>query len=188
MGTCPQVIETAIPEIWAIRPHSFPDDRGHFSETYNTRTFAEIGIGMDFVQDNQSISARRGTVRGLHFQVPPMAQAKLVRVLKGSVLDVAVDLRHESPTYGRHVRRVLSAANQEQLFLPAGFAHGFCTREDDTIVLYKVSTFYSPAHEQGIRWNDPALGIDWGVTEAEALLSTRDRAHPPFAELPRFFD
>jgi dTDP-4-dehydrorhamnose 3,5-epimerase len=108
--------------------------------------------------------------------------------VKGSILDIAVDLRHGSPTYGRHVRRVLSAANEEQLFLPAGFAHGFCTCEDDTLVLYKVSTFYSPAHERGIRWNDPALAIDWGVTEAEALLSKRDQAHPLLAELPRFFD
>jgi dTDP-4-dehydrorhamnose 3,5-epimerase len=183
-----QLIQTTIPEIFAIRPHSFPDCRGCFSETYNTRSFGEIGIGVDFVQDNQSISSRRGTIRGLHFQIPPMAQAKLVRVVKGSILDIAVDLRRGSPTYGRHVRRVLSAANEEQLFLPAGFAHGFCTCEDDTLVLYKVSTFYSPAHERGIRWNDPALAIDWGVTEAEALLSKRDQAHPLLAELPRFFD
>ena len=183
-----QLIITAIPEIRAIRPRSFPDNRGCFSETYNTRSFAEVGIGVDFVQDNQSISSRRGTIRGLHFQIPPMAQAKLVRVVKGSVLDVAVDLRHGSPSYGRHVRHVLSAANEEQLFVPAGFAHGFCTCEDDTVVLYKVSTFYSPAHERGIRWNDPALAIDWGIAEAEALLSKRDQAHPFLAELPCFFE
>jgi dTDP-4-dehydrorhamnose 3,5-epimerase len=188
METSPQLIEGGIQGIWAIRPRAFPDNRGCFSETYNARIFAELGIDVGFVQDNQSVSARRGTIRGLHFQIPPMTQAKLVRVAKGSVLDVAVDLRYGSLTYGRHVSRVLSAANQEQLFIPAGFAHGFCTREDDTVVLYKVSTFYSPAHERGIRWNDPALAIDWGITEAQALLSMRDQAHPLFAELPRFFE
>jgi dTDP-4-dehydrorhamnose 3,5-epimerase len=187
MVTSPQLIKTAIPDIWAIRPNSFPDDRGFFSETYNARSFGEIGVDVGFVQDNQSISARKGTIRGLHFQILPMAQAKLVRVVRGSILDVAVDLRHGSPSYGRHVRRLLSAANGEQLFVPAGFAHGFCTWEDDTVVLYKVSTFYSPVHERGILWNDPALAIDWGVTEAEALLSVRDQAHPLLAELPRFF-
>src|SRR5689334_22133828 len=155
MAIPPQITKTAISGVWTVRPETFPDNRGCFSETYNARTFAEFGIDVNFVQDNQSVSDRRGTIRGLHFQIPPMAQAKLIRVVKGSVLDVAVDLRHGSPTYGRHVARVLSAANREQLFVPAGLAHGFCTREDDTIVLYKVSTFYSPAHERGIRWNDP---------------------------------
>ena len=188
MVISPQLIKTAIPGIWAIRPHAFPDNRGYFSETYNARSFAEIGIDISFVQDNQSLSARRGTIRGLHFQIPPMVQAKLVRVVKGSVLDVAVDLRRGSPTYGCHVGRMLSAFNQEQLFLPPGFAHGFCTREDDTVVLYKVSAFFSPAHERGVRWNDPALAIDWGVTEGEALLSMRDQTHPAFSELPRFFE
>jgi dTDP-4-dehydrorhamnose 3,5-epimerase len=187
MSAPPQIIATAIPEVWAIRPRIFPDDRGSFTESYNATTFAEVGVELTFVQDNQSITVRKGTIRGLHFQIPPMAQAKLVRVLKGSVFDVAVDLRQGSPTYGLHVSRVLSAANQEQLLLPVGFAHGFCTREDDTIVLYKVSNYYSPPHERGVRWNDPVLAIDWKITEAEALLSTRDQVYPGLAQLPPFF-
>ena len=187
MSIAPELIETAIAGVWVLRPRVFADDRGYFGETYNAQTFAEIGIEVSFVQDNQSVSTRRGTVRGLHFQIPPMAQAKLVRVVKGSVVDVALDLRQGSRTYGHHVTRMLSAANQEQLFLPAGFAHGYCTREDDAVVLYKASNFYSPAHERGIRWNDPALAIDWGVSEAEAFLSSRDQVHPRFAELSEFF-
>jgi dTDP-4-dehydrorhamnose 3,5-epimerase len=181
-------METAITDVWVIRPKQFLDDRGSFCEIYNASAFADAGVNLVFVQDNQSISARRGTVRGLHFQIPPMAQGKLVRVIKGSVLDVAADLRQGSPTYGRHVSRVLSAANQEQLFIPPGFAHGFCTREDDTIVLYKVSNFYSPNHERGVRWNDRTLAIDWELSEAEAMLSERDRGYPALAELPSFFN
>jgi dTDP-4-dehydrorhamnose 3,5-epimerase len=188
MSTAPLVSQTEIPGVWAIRPRVFSDDRGTFTETYNARTFAMIGVEPIFVQDNQSISERKGTVRGLHFQIPPMAQAKLVRVLKGTVLDVAVDLRQGSPTYGNYVSRLLSAANEEQLFLPAGFAHGFCTRENDTLVLYKVSSFYSPAHERGLRWNDPAVAIDWGISEEEALVSVRDQAYPGLAELSTFFE
>ena len=188
MASSPHLIETAIPGVWAIRPQQFPDNRGSFSETYNARTFAEAGIRLCFVQDNQSISARKGTIRGLHFQIPPMAQAKLVRVINGAVLDVAVDLRRGSPTYGHHVSRVLSAANQEELLIPAGFAHGFCTREDDTVVLYKVSNFYSPPHERGVRWNDTTLAIDWGVSETAALLSERDQAYPGVAELSSVFE
>jgi dTDP-4-dehydrorhamnose 3,5-epimerase len=187
MSAFPEIIRTAIPDVWSIRLHTFPDNRGSFIETYNARTFAQVGIELTFVQDNQSLSARKGTIRGLHFQIPPMTQAKLVRVLKGSVLDVAVDLRQGSPTYGHYVSRLLSAANQEQLFVPTGFAHGFCTREDDTVVLYKVSNFYSPAHERGVHWNDSILAIDWGISEAEVLLSTRDQAYPGLAELPSFF-
>jgi dTDP-4-dehydrorhamnose 3,5-epimerase len=188
MSISPQIIRTTIPEVWVIQPRVFPDNRGSFSETYNAKTFAEVGLKLTFVQDNQSISARKGTVRGLHFQIPPMAQAKLVRVLKGSVLDVAVDLRRGSPTYGHHVSRILSAANQEQLFIPIGFAHGFCTREDDTVVLYKVSNFYSPVHERGVRWNDVVLAVDWDISEAEALISMRDQTYPSLNQLSSFFE
>jgi dTDP-4-dehydrorhamnose 3,5-epimerase len=188
MSISPQIVRTAIPEVWAIRPRVFPDNRGSFIETYNAKTFAEVGLELTFVQDNQSISTRKGTVRGLHFQIPPMAQAKLVRVLRGSILDVAVDLRRGSPTYGHHVSRMLSAANQEQLFIPIGFAHGFCTHEDDTVVLYKVSNSYSPAHERGVRWNDAVLAVDWGISEAEALLSVRDQTYPGLNELSSFFE
>jgi len=147
-----------------------------------------MGIELAFVQDNQSTSARRGTIRGLHFQIPPMAQAKLVRVIKGSVLDVAVNIRRGSPTYGRHISRELSASNQEQFFVPAGFAHGFCTLDDDTVVIYKVSDFYSPQPERGLRWDDVSLGIDWGVAAASVLLSARDEQHPGFAELQPSFE
>jgi dTDP-4-dehydrorhamnose 3,5-epimerase len=188
MAAAPQLIQTTISEVLAIRPRVFPDNRGSFSETYNAKTFAEVGLDLTFVQDNESISVRKGTIRGLHFQIQPMAQAKLVRVVKGSVMDVAVDLRRGSPTYGRYVSRLLSAANQEQLFVPTGFAHGFCTCEDDTVVLYKVSNFYSPAHERGLRWNDAIVAIDWGIDEREALLSSRDQAHPGLAELSSFFE
>jgi dTDP-4-dehydrorhamnose 3,5-epimerase len=188
MSISRQVVRTAIPEVWVIQPRVFLDNRGFFSETYNTKTFAEGGLKLTFVQDNQSISTRKGTVRGPHFQIPPMAQAKLVRVLRGSILDVAVDLRRGSPTYGHHVSRILSAANQEQLFIPIGFAHGFCTREDDRIVLYKVSNFYSPAHERGVRWNDAVLAVDWGISEAEALISMRDQTYPSLNELSSFFE
>jgi dTDP-4-dehydrorhamnose 3,5-epimerase len=188
MTALPQFFRTEIPEVWVLRPQLFPDNRGSFSESYNFTTFGKVGLKLTFVQDNQSESARKGTVRGLHFQVPPMGQAKLVRVVRGSVLDVAVDLRRGSPTYGCYVSRLLSAANQEQLFVPLGFAHGFCTREDDTIVLYKVSNYYSPPHERGVRWNDATLNIDWGITEPEALLSTRDQAFLGLAELSPFFE
>jgi dTDP-4-dehydrorhamnose 3,5-epimerase len=188
MSALPQIIRTAIPDVRVICPSVLSDNRGFFSEAYNVRTFAEVGVEVRFVQDNQSISAKKGTVRGLHFQIPPMAQAKLVRVLHGSALDVAVDLRRDSPTYGLYVSRMLSAANQEQLFIPVGFAHGFCTHEDDTVVIYKVSNFYSPAHERGVRWNDAALAIDWGTTESEQLVSTRDQAFVGLAKLVPFFE
>lgn len=182
------IISTEIPEVRVIRPPEFLDARGSFAESYNRRVFAELGIGIEFVQDNQSVSAQKGTIRGLHFQIPPAAQAKLVRVLKGSVLDVAVDLRRGSPTYGRHVKRILSAQNREQLLVPIGFAHGLCTLEDDVIVFYKVSDFYSPPHERGIRWDDADLNIDWGVAAKQALLSRRDLDYPRFRELAAYFD
>jgi dTDP-4-dehydrorhamnose 3,5-epimerase len=188
MAPLPQVIRMEIPEVWVIQSRSFFDDRGSFMETYNAQAFAELGIKHKFVQDNQSISAKKRTIRGLHFQIPPMAQAKLVRVVEGSVLDVAIDVRRGSPTYGRHVSRVLSAKNQEQLFVPEGFAHGFCTLEDGAVVIYKVSNFYSPAHERGIRWDDALLAIDWGIAADNALLSSRDQKHPGFADLPPFFE
>ena len=139
------------------------------------------------MQDNHSLSRRRGTVRGLHFQVPPRAQAKLVRVLAGRIFDVVVDLRRASPAYGRHVAFELSAANGDQLFVPAGLAHGFCTLEEDTEVLYKVSAYYSRDHDRGLRWDDPALGIAWPVAAGEAVLSDRDRRHPTLADLPDYF-
>jgi dTDP-4-dehydrorhamnose 3,5-epimerase len=183
-----RIERTSIPEVFALFPPEFADARGTFAETYNKQTFSAIGIELEFVQDNQSLSSAKGTVRGLHFQIPPATQTKLVRVLRGSALDVAVDLRHGSPTFGKHVSYVLSEQNKAQFLVPEGFAHGFCTLEDDTIVLYKVSTYYSPSNERGLRWNDSALGIDWGISQTEALLAPRDREFPSLRELPRFFE
>ena len=181
------ISETAIAGVRVLRPTQHRDARGFFSEVYNEAVFAAHGIVVRFVQDNHSLSLKRGTVRGLHFQIPPLAQAKLVRVTRGAIFDVAVDLRRGSPSFGRHVAAVLSAAEWNQLFVPEGFAHGFCTLEPDTEVTYKVNRPYSAAHDRGLYWNDPALAISWPVSEAEALLSERDRCHPPLVELPEFF-
>ncbi len=180
------LISLAIPEVRLITPVKHGDQRGFFSETYNKQAFAAAGIDVDFVQDNQSLSAETGTLRGLHFQVPPRAQAKLLRVIRGAVFDVAVDLRWGSPTFGRHVTATISAEAWNQIFIPAGFAHGFCTLEPGTEVLYKVSDFYAPEAEQGLLWNDPELGIDWPA-EAGAVLSERDRDLPGLRDLSRVF-
>jgi dTDP-4-dehydrorhamnose 3,5-epimerase len=183
-----EIEATGIPEVRIIRPRQLRDQRGSFAETYNKRDFEELGIEFNFVQDNQSYSVTAGTIRGLHFQIPPVAQAKLVRVASGAVLDVAVDIRAASPTFGQYVARVLSGTNQEQLLIPEGFAHGFCTLESDTIVVYKVSNFYSPSHERGIRWDDSRLAIDWQTDPARVVLSERDQHHPAFDELPIYFE
>ena len=175
--------ELDIPAVKVLKPRKHGDHRGFFSEVYNRRTLAEAGIGIEFVQDNHSLSAEKGTVRGLHFQTPPFAQDKLVRVVRGAVFDVAVDLRRGSPTYGRHVSAVLSAGAWNQMLAPIGFAHGFMTLEPDTEVIYKVSNYYAPDHDRGILWNDPALGIAWPIPEAEAVLSDKDRRQPRLAEL-----
>ena len=169
-----------IPEVRVLIPEKYDDGRGFFSEVYSARTLARSGIDADFVQDNHSFSARRGTMRGLHFQVQPHAQAKLVRVTRGSAFDVAVDLRRTSPTYGRHVSVVLSAEAWNQVLVPIGFAHGFMTLEPNTEVVYKVTGHYSPDHERGLRWNDPRLAIRWPVPEGEVVLSDRDRQLPGF--------
>ena len=172
-----------IPDVVVLRPDKFGDRRGFFSETYNKQALAALGIHIDFVQDNHSLSAEKGTVRGLHFQTPPFAQDKLVRVTRGSAFDVAVDLRQGSPTYGRHACAVLSAEVWNQILVPIGFAHGFMTLEPDTEVIYKVSNYYSPEHDMGLLWNDPALGIKWPISGVEAILSDKDRRQPRLAEL-----
>ncbi len=182
-----QVERLDIPDVVAITPKRIGDTRGFFAEVFRRDAFAEICRGADFVQDNHSRSAEMGTIRGLHFQAPPFAQAKLVRVVRGAILDVAVDIRTSSPTYGRHVTRMLSADNGTQLFVPAGFAHGFCTLEPGTEIDYKVSNYYSAAHDRGLAWDDPALGIAWPVTHEKAVLSAKDRAHLKLAELPACF-
>src|SRR4051812_2939424 len=181
------VIETEIPAIKVLVPKKHGDNRGFFSEIYSRQAFADVGIDADFVQDNHSMSAEKGVVRALHYQIAPMAQAKLVRVPRGAILDVAVDIRRSSPTFGRHVSAVISAENWRQIFIPIGFAHGFVTLEPNTEVVYKVSNYYSPGHERGIRWNDPKLGIDWGITDDVAVLSARDREHPMLADARDLF-
>jgi dTDP-4-dehydrorhamnose 3,5-epimerase len=141
----------------------------------------------DFVQDNHSLSAEKGVVRGLHFQLPPMAQDKLVRVIRGGILDIAVDIRRNSPTFGKHITAEITAENWKQILVPAGFAHGFVTLEPNTEVVYKVTNFYSPQHDRGIRWNDPALEIQWGIEESAAILSAKDKLHPNLAEAADLF-
>lgn len=182
-----QVVETEIPAVKRVIPKRHGDARGWFSEVFRADTLAKAGIANGFVQDNQSFSAPAGTVRGLHFQTAPAAQAKLIRVLAGAILDVAVDLRSESPTYGRSVAVRLDAEGGEQLFVPAGFAHGFCTLEPNTMVAYKVDAYYSPENDRNLRWNDPALAIAWPVSEAEAILSGKDQAAPLLVDLGRVF-
>ena len=182
-----QVISTAIAEVKEIRPVRHSDPRGFFSEIFREDVLRQHGIDIAFVQENHSLSVERGVVRGLHFQIPPAGQAKLVRVGAGSILDVAVDIRQGSPDYGRHVAVVLSAAEGNQLFVPEGFAHGFCTIEPNTEVIYKVNRYYSAEHDRGLAWNDPELEIVWPVSEEAALLSDKDRRQPVLAELPRYY-
>lgn len=176
-----------IADVLVVTPAKFGDERGYFSETYNASAFGDAGVAATFVQDNQSLSRQKGVVRGLHFQTPPHAQGKLVRVVAGSILDVAVDIRTGSATYGKFVSVVLSADNGRQVWLPEGFAHGFCTLEENTEVIYKVTDYYAPECDSGIRWNDPQLGIDWPFSEDVAILSDKDKKQPFLSELREIF-
>jgi dTDP-4-dehydrorhamnose 3,5-epimerase len=188
MSATMQVTDTAIPDVKLLSPKKFGDHRGFFSEIYSRKTLRDAaGIDLEFVQDNHSLSAEKGVLRGLHFQIPPMAQAKLIRVVHGAVLDVVVDVRRNSPTFGKNVTAVLSAENWKQIFVPVGFAHGFVTLESNTEVVYKVTNYYSPAHDRGILWNDPALGIDWGISADRAVLSEKDRKNPKLADAKELF-
>jgi len=173
-----QVEELAIPDIKLITPEKYGDSRGFFSEIFSRRDFESAGISFQPVQENYSWSAAQFTIRGLHWQSPPHAQMKLVHVLQGKILDVAVDLRINSPWFGQHVSAELSAQNWQQLLIPAGFAHGFCTLEPDTGVLYTVDDFYSAEHDTGVRWNDPDIGIAWPADAGGASLSDRDKQLP----------
>jgi dTDP-4-dehydrorhamnose 3,5-epimerase len=177
-----KVVPTKVRDVIHFVPRRFGDSRGWFAETYSTRAFAPALGDLAFVQDNQAFSAQAGTLRGLHFQKPPEPQAKLVRVLKGSIFDVAVDIRTGSPTYGQWVGETLTAEGGEQLFIPRGFAHGYCTLEPDTEVAYKVDGFYAPACDGGIRWDDPTLGVRWPIAAHEAVLSDKDEVLPAFAD------
>lgn len=182
-----QIQTLAIPDIKIITPKKFGDDRGFFSETYNKKHLAEQGIDIEFVQDNHAFSAHAHTMRGMHFQIPPFAQDKLIRVTRGSILDVVVDIRNGSPHYGQHASAVISAAEWNQILVPAGFAHGLLTLEDNTEVIYKVSNYYSPQHDKGLFWNDPDLGIDWPVSPDKAILSEKDQNQPRLKDLPAYF-
>ena len=173
---------TRVPGVKLIKPRFFHDLRGYFVETYNQRIACKLDITTCFVQDHQSLSSKRGTVRALHFQVPPKAQAKLIRVIYGSIYDVAVDLRLGSPTYGSWVAETLTAKEGEQMFVPCGFAHGFCTLEPNTEVAYKVDDYYAPECARGLAWDDPTLAIPWPILPDDAVLSERDRNNMPFAD------
>ncbi|WP_421905079.1 dTDP-4-dehydrorhamnose 3,5-epimerase [Mameliella sp.] len=173
---------TALPGVLILTPRRFGDARGFFSESWNRKRMAEQGIEIDFVQDNHSLSAEPGTLRGLHYQGPPHAQAKLVRCGRGRLFDVAVDIRVGSPTYGNWIGVELSAENGKQMLVPKGFLHGFVTRDPDTEVLYKCSDYYAPDSEGTVRFDDPAIGIDWGV-EGPPILSEKDAKAPPLAEI-----
>lgn len=169
------IITVDIPGLLVLEPQAFSDERGFFMETYSRDRYQAAGISGDFFQDNLSCS-KKGVIRGLHYQAPPFAQGKLVSVIRGCVLDVAVDIRAGSPTYGRHVAVKLSAENRKQFWIPAGFAHGFVALEDDTIFAYKCTAPYSKGHDRGIRFNDPMIGIEWGVEDP--IVSEKDRQHP----------
>lgn len=180
-----KVIKTPIPDLLEIEPKVFGDDRGYFYESFNQQVFAQAGIQVDFVQDNQSYS-HKGVLRGLHFQEPPHAQGKLVRVIQGSVLDVAVDIRKGSPTYGKYHKVILSGENKKMLWIPEGFAHGFLTLEDETIFFYKCTHFYNKESENSIHYKDPDIGIAWDI--ADPSLSEKDKIAPSFREFQSKFE
>lgn len=182
-----KILPTAIPDVKVIMAPRHQDPRGFFSETYNKRVWAQAGLDLDFVQDNHALSVEAGVVRGLHYQVSPFAQDKLVRVLRGAVFDVAVDLRKSSPTLGKHVAVILTAVEGNQVLIPKGFAHGYCTLEPNSEVFYKVTGYYSPESERGVLWNDSELGIKWPVRLDQAVLSGRDKLFPPLRDLRDFF-
>ena len=182
-----KVIKTAIEDVVIIEPDVFGDARGYFFESYSQKKFDEQVRPVKFVQDNESKSAY-GVIRGLHFQKPPHAQSKLVRVVKGAVLDVAVDIRKGSPTFGQHVAVELTEDNHRQFFVPRGFAHGFVVLTDEVIFQYKCDNFYAPQAEGAIAWDDPDLGIDWGIPMEDVILSEKDKAHPGLKDAAELFD
>jgi dTDP-4-dehydrorhamnose 3,5-epimerase len=182
-----KIEETALPGVKILTPARHGDARGFFSESWNAQRFAEHGIDATFVQDNHSFSLEPGTVRGLHFQAPPHAQAKLVRCGRGAMFDVAVDFRRGSPTFGRWVGVELSFENGRQMFIPEGFLHGFVTRGPETEIIYKCTDYYAPVCDGAVRFDDPAIGIDWGIDPESAILSDKDRKAPLLADLPSPF-
>ncbi len=175
-----KITETKLKDVYVVEPQVFGDERGWFMESWSKRKFADGGINVEFLQDNQSFSATKGTLRGLHYQLNPMAQAKIVRCTRGEIFDVAVDIRRGSPQYGQWVGEVLSAKNFKQLFIPRGFAHGFITLTDDVEVQYKADNYYAPECDGNIRWDDPQIGVDWPI--APVILSDKDKAAPLLKE------
>ena len=174
-----------LPDVLLITPKRHGDARGWFSETWSRRAFEAAGLSFDFVQDNQAFNAKAGTVRGLHFQTAPHPQAKLMRVLAGAIFDVAVDVRPGSPTFGQWAGAKLTAEGGEQLLIPRGFAHGYCTLEDNTMLAYKVDGLYAPQCEGGVMWNDPDLAIDWGMDLSNAITSDKDKLLPRLRDMPK---
>jgi dTDP-4-dehydrorhamnose 3,5-epimerase len=178
----------SIEDLFAIVPVKRVDERGFFSETYRSEALRSQGVTADFVQENHVYSAARGVLRGLHFQTPPRAQGKLVRCIRGAILDVAVDIRAQSPTYGSHVALELSAENWRQLWLPPGFAHGYVTLEPDCEVIYKVTDYWAPDCERGLAWNDPSLDIDWRFSPADIIMADKDRRNPRLSDIDPVFN
>jgi dTDP-4-dehydrorhamnose 3,5-epimerase len=183
-----QVEDATIPAVKIVTPKKHGDARGFFSEVYSRTAWDNAGLDFTFVQDNHSFSVATGTLRGLHFQTPPFAQAKLVRVARGAILDVAVDIRRSSPTFGKFVAVELSAENWRQLLIPIGFAHAFITLEPNAEVLYKTTAPYSAAHDRGVAWDDSGLGIDWPMSACGPILSDKDRRWPQLKEAPELFE
>ncbi len=183
-----QIEDTPIPAVKIVTPQKYGDARGFFSEVYSQRAWEKAGLHFTFVQDNHSLSRTTGTLRGLHFQSPPFAQDKLIRAVRGRILDVAVDIRRSSPTFGKHVAVELSAENWRQLLIPIGFAHGFVTLEPDVEVVYKTTAPYSAAHDRGIAWDDPAIAIDWRLPPEGPALSDKDRRWPHLKDAPEVFE
>ncbi|MBP0725130.1 dTDP-4-dehydrorhamnose 3,5-epimerase [Bacillus sp. RG28] len=180
-----KVIETKLPNVYILEPKVHKDHRGFFMETYNKKVLEDYGINFEFIQDNHSLSVEAGTIRGLHYQLENKAQTKLVRVIRGAIFDVAVDIRKGSSTYGKWVGAILSEDNKRQLVIPKGFAHGFCTLVSNTEVHYKVDEFYSPEHDRGILWNDPEIGIYWPTSSP--ILSDKDSRHLVLSEADNDF-
>lgn len=181
-----KIIPLKLADASLLEPVVYGDHRGFFMESYNKEVMNKIGVNYNFIQDNQSLSLEPSVLRGLHYQLKPKAQTKLIRVLSGAIYDVILDIRRNSPTFGQWVGVILSEHNKRQLLVPKGFAHGFCTLAPNTQVLYKVDEYYSPEHDRGIIWNDPALGIEWPVSKP--LLSDKDKRHPVFADAEMNFD
>ena len=180
-----KITDTIIPDVKIIEPEIFHDPRGYFFESWNQKKYADAGITCSWLQDNESKSSF-GVIRGLHYQLPPYTQAKLLRVVTGKILDVAVDIRKDSPTFGKHIATILSDENKRQLFIPRGFAHGFAVLSECAIVQYKCDNVYMPSHERGIRFDDPALGIDWQIDPTQIIVSPKDKTHPLLAEAQIF--